>query len=65
MMGDAWASLAEKIFSWTTDEAGLAAFKKRRELAAMKAEVKNAIARNDFELARVLMGELERLSNAP
>jgi len=65
MPGDAWAVLAEKIFSWTTDEAGLAAFKKRRALAAKKAEVKDAIARNDFDAARVLMAELERLSAAP
>jgi len=65
MWGEAWASLAEKVFAWTTDEAGLIAFKKRQALAAKKKEVKDAIACNNFERARVLMDELERLSVAP
>jgi protein-arginine kinase activator protein McsA len=65
MWGEAYATLAEKIFSWVTDEDGLAAFRKRRAIATLQKEIRDAIKQNDFNTAAARLGELRRLSDAP
>ena len=64
MWGEAWAKLATTIFSWTTDEAGLAAFKKRRACAKLRAEIKEALNAKDYARASAKLAELRRLSDA-
>lgn len=65
MWGEAWASLAEKVFSFVTDEQGLAEFKKRRAIATLKKDIKDDIAKKDFAAAAQHLSELQRLSDAP
>lgn len=64
MMGEAWANLAEKVFSWVTDERGLAEFKKRQAIAALQKDITNAIACKRFDVAAAKLDELKRLSDA-
>jgi len=64
MFGEAWASLAEKVFGWATDERGLKELQKRRKCEALKNEIKQAIARKDFNAASIALSELERLSDS-
>ena len=64
MMGEAWASLAEKLFSYVTDEQGLARFRKEQQIKRLQKEIKNAIACKNFLLASDKLLELQRLSNA-
>jgi len=59
------AKLIETVFSWCTDEAGLAAFRKRREVEALKKELHDAIDAHDYAAVRKLLAELKRLSDAP
>jgi len=64
MWGEAWAELAAKVFSYVTDDAGLAKFQKRLTIAKLKREIKDAINVKDFALAATKLHELERLSDA-
>jgi len=64
MWGEAWAELAAKIFSYVTDEEGLAQFQKRLTIAKLKREIKDAINVKDFERAAARLADLRRLSDA-
>lgn len=65
MWGEAWASLAEKVFSFVTDEQGLAEFKKRRAVSKLQKEIKDAVACKNYALASSKLSELQRMSDAP
>jgi hypothetical protein len=65
MFGEAWASLAEKVFGWVTDDRGLAEFKKRRNLKALEKEIHNALAQKDYHRAAAALDDLKRMSDAP
>jgi hypothetical protein len=55
--------LAEKVFSWWTDEAGRIEIQKRARLRAKKEECKRALLDKRYhDLAR-LSAELERMSD--
>ena len=64
MWGEAWANLALKVFSWTTDEQGLAKLRLQLEIAGLEKEIKNAIKHKNFALAASKLDDLKRLSNA-
>jgi hypothetical protein len=64
MFGEAYAKLAETIFSWVTDERGLAEFKRRRKVESLKKDIRDAIARKDFNAASIALHALEQLSDA-
>lgn len=65
MLGEAWAALALKVFSYLTDEAGLARFKKQQAIARLQREIKDDIRCKNFVGASTKLLELQRLSNEP
>jgi hypothetical protein len=56
-------TLAEKIFSFFTDEDGFREMRKRRALAKKKEEVRRAVYARQWDRARELTAELLRLSD--
>ena len=56
-------TLAEKVFSWWTDEAGRLAIQKRARLRHKREECQRALDDKRFVDLRRLTDELERLSN--
>ena len=64
MLGEAWAVLATKIFSWTTDANGLARLQTKLQSERKKKEIKDAIACKDFVRAAAALDDLKRLSDA-
>lgn len=56
-------TLAEKVFSWFTDEAGRIEIQKRARLRQKKEECQRALKENRFDDLRRLTAEFERLSN--
>jgi hypothetical protein len=59
------AKAVETIFSWLTDEDGMAEMLKRRKLRAKKEECRQALIDNRFDDLKRLTAELERLSDQP
>jgi hypothetical protein len=64
MLGDAWAVLATKIFSWTTDTNGLKLLQTKLAIERKKKEITDAIKRKDYAAAAQHLTELQRMSDA-
>lgn len=67
MPGDigAVATLLNTVASWFMSEDGYAAFRKRRQLAALREQADAALAKRDMAEHARIVAELERLANAP
>ena len=59
------SKLLDGVFRFFTDEDGYAELKRRRELAALKAQAAEALKRHDWDALRQHTADLERLSNRP
>jgi hypothetical protein len=57
------AGLVKEVFTFFAGEDGYAEFKRRQELAAIKAKAADALKRGDWDALRVHTAELERLSS--
>jgi len=60
-----WAKLADSVLSFFVDENKLPEIRKRRQLAALRKDAKDALDRNDWVEHRRILAELERLSDQP
>ena len=58
-----WGGFAEIIAGFVLPKEGLAAFLKRRKLAALRKDANDALDRNDFVEHARCIDELRRLSN--
>jgi hypothetical protein len=58
-----WGGFAELVAGFFLPKEGLAAFLKRRQLAALRKEANDALDRNDFVEHARLIAELRRVSD--
>ena len=67
MPGDigAVATVVNTLASWLMSEDGYAEFSKRRKLASLRQQARDALDRNNWVEHRRLVAELKRLSDAP
>lgn len=59
------ATLLNTVASWLLNEDGYKEFAKRRQLAKLRKDARDALDRNDWAEHRRIVAELERVSDAP